>query len=435
MSSTPPLAGPGAAPLEMAVGAYRFDRMQGRLMSRSGAAVPLGRRALALLTALAEQPGQEVTAAQLLDRVWPGQIVDPANVAVQISGLRAAIGDTDGSVILTVHGRGYRLAVPAPALVGNIPHALLPLSGREVELANAVKRLRRDRLLVITGLSGTGKSRLACAVAQAMEADYYDGRWLVPLTGVMLSDAGGLAARIAAALGLEGGIASLAGRQCLLLLDGAELVSGGALDLIRRLVEDHAGLAVLVTSHIGHRRLRPWCVRLSPLALPGDGVDSPAASLFLTAANAAGMEITPNAENSPAIASICRHLGGVPLGVEIGARAASLLGLKATAEASRDPMRALPFMRRPGPARHRSVSAAMGWALGLLTDAERQALTVLSTLPGGFTQEEASCALAHARTDAPEAGLARLFDKSMLDRAGDSFTLNPLVRAGTARAE
>lgn len=417
------------------MGAYRFDRGQGRLTSRSGAPVPLGRRATALLTALAEQAGQEVTAAQLLDRVWPGQIVDPANVAVQISGLRAAIGDTDGSVILTVHGRGYRLAVPAPAMMGNIPHCLLPLSGRDVELANVVKRLRRDRLLVITGLSGTGKSRLACAASQAVAGDFPDGQWLVPLTGMALTDADGLAAQIMAAMGLEGGISALAGRQCLLLLDGAELLAAGALDLIRRLVEENEGLAILVTSHIAHRRLRPWCVRLSPLALTGDTPDSPATSLFLSAANAAGMEITPDAENAPAIASICCHLGGVPLGVEIGARAASLLGLKATAEASRDPMRALPYMRRQGPARHRSVGAAMGWALGLLSDAERQGLKVLSDLPDGFTVEEASCALVTARADTPENGLARLFDKSMLDRVGDGFVLNPLVRAGAVQAD
>lgn len=429
-----PLAGPGSAPLEMAVGAYRFDRSQGRLTSRSGTAVPLGRRAVALLTALAEKAGQEVSAAQLLDRVWPGQIVDPANVAVQISGLRAAIGDTDGSVILTVHGRGYRLAVPVTAMTGNIPHALLPLSGRDVELANVVKRLRRDRLLVITGLSGTGKSRLASAAAQALAGDFQDGQWLVPLTGLALADADGLAAHIAACMGLDGGIASLSGRQCLLLLDGAELLSGGALDLIRRLVEENAGLGILVTSHIGHRRLRSWCVRLSPLAVPGGNTASPATSLFLSAANAAGMEITPDANTAPAIASICRHLGGVPLGVEMAARAASLLGLRATAEASRDPMRTLPGMRRQGPARHRSLGAAMGWALGLLTDAERQALKVLSTLPGGFTVEQASCALATAQTPAPENGLARLYDKSMLDRVEDGFVLNPLVRAGAVLA-
>ncbi|MBP7338438.1 winged helix-turn-helix domain-containing protein [Niveispirillum sp.] len=434
MSSATHPAGIGSAPLELAVGAYRFDRGQGRLMSRSGAPVPLGRRATALLTALAEQAGQEVTAAQLLDRVWPGQIVDPANVAVQISGLRAAIGDADGSVILTVHGRGYRLAVPAPAIIGNIPHALLPLSGRDVELANVVKRLRRDRLLVITGLAGTGKSRLACAAAQALAGDFHDGQWLVPLANVALADADGLAAHIAAAMGVDDGIAALSGRQSLLLLDGAERLGGGALDLIRRLVEENAGLGVLVTSHIGHRRLRPWCVRLSPLALPDDAPDSPATSLFLAAANAAGLEITPDAENVPAIASICRHLGGVPLGVEIGARAASLLGLRATAEASRDPIRALPGMRRQGPARHRSLGAAMGWALGLLTDAERQALTVLSSLPGGFTADEASCALATAQAPAGETGLARLYDKSMLDRVGEVFVLNPLVRAGAAQA-
>lgn len=418
----------------MAVGAYRFDRDQGRLTSRGGTAVPLGRRALALLTALAEKAGQEVTAAQLLDRVWPGQIVDPANVAVQISGLRAAIGDTDGSVILTVHGRGYRLAVPVPAMTGNIPHSLLPLSGRDVELANAVKRLHRDRLLVITGLSGTGKSRLACAAAQALAGNFPDGQWLVPLTGLMIADADALVGHIMAAAGLEGGLAALSGRHCLLLLDGAELLSGPALDLIRRLVEENAGLGILVTSHIGHRRLRPWCVRLSPLALPVDTTDSPATSLFLAAANAAGLEITPDADTVPAITSICRHLGGVPLGVEIGARAASLLGLRATAEASRDPMRALPGMRRQGPARHRSLGAAMGWALGLLTDAERRALKALSDLPGGFTAEEASCALATAPTEAPENGLARLYDKSMLDRVGDGFVLNPLVRAGALQA-
>ena len=145
---------------ELSIGAYRFDRASGRLTSRAGTPVPLGRRAAAMLSVLAENDGREVSAADLLLRVWPGQIVDPANVAVQISGLRAAIGDSDGSVILTVHGRGYRLAVAStlvpPRPIGNIPLTLAPLSGRDVAIANVVKRMRRDRLLVVTGLSGTG---------------------------------------------------------------------------------------------------------------------------------------------------------------------------------------------------------------------------------------------------------------------------------------
>lgn len=419
----------------MAVGAYRFHRGSGRLTSRGGVPVPLGRRATALLTALAEQPGQEVSVARLLDRVWPGQIVDPANVAVQISGLRAAIGDTDGSVILTVHGRGYRLALPAPRLaasIGNVPRTLVPLSGRDVELANVVKLMRRDRLLVITGLAGTGKTRLACAAAHALAGDFPDGQWLVSLTGVTLGDAGALAAHIAAVMGLADAAAlfpALHGRPCLLLLDGAELLGDDALDLVQRLVEENPDLGLLLTSHIAHRRLRPWCVRLSPLAVAGGDAPGPANSLFVEAARAAGLESAADQENAPTIANICRHLGGVPLGVEIGARAASLLGLRATAEASRDPLRALPGMRRSGPVRHRSLDAAMGWALSLLTTLERHALAALTTLPGDFTVDDAACALNRAGVPRPWHGLGALHDKSMLDRAGDSFTLNPLVRA------
>ncbi|MFV3075629.1 winged helix-turn-helix domain-containing protein [Niveispirillum fermenti] len=424
---------------ELAVGAYRFHRDSGRLTCRNGAAVPLGRRATAMLSILAEHAGRDVSAGQLLDRVWPGQIVDPANVAVQISGLRAAIGDSDGSVILTVHGRGYRLATPTVAApvrsIGNIPLTLAPLAGRTVELANTARLMRRDRLLVITGLSGTGKTLLACAAARALAADHPDGQWLVPVSGAVIADAETLAARIlmvvdpafagepvASLLGL------LKGRACLLLLDGAELLGDGAVSLVYRLLERCPQVGLLLTSHVAHRRLWRYCVRLSPLSLPGGDALAPAApGLFMQAAAAAGLDIGIDGQTADAVAGICRNLGGVPLGVEIAARAASLLGLRATADACRDPVRSLPGIRRAGPARHRSVAAAMGWALDLLTGDERQALLALSRLPGDFTADEADRALAGGGA---RQWLGGLLEKSMLDRHGDRFSLNPLVRAG-----
>ncbi|WP_029013997.1 ATP-binding protein [Niveispirillum irakense] len=430
------------APADMPVGAYRFDRASGRLTCRAGAAIPLGRRATTLLSILADHVGQEVSSSYLLDRVWPGQIVDPANVAVQISGLRAAIGDSDGSVILTVHGRGYRLAVPnQPHAIGNIPHTLAPLSGREVELANVLKLMRRDRLLVITGLSGTGKTRLALAAARALAPDFPDGQWLVGLNGVPAPAADMLAARIAAPLGLniQGALvatllAAIGQRQCLLVLDGAELLGDGALDLVLRIMESCPQAGILITSHVAHRRLRPYCVRLSPLGMPGvedDRTPAAATSLFLEAASAAGLDFHGDQAAAPTIARICRHLGGVPLGVEIAARATSLLGLDATASASRDPMHALPGMRRPGPSRHHSVSAAMGWAFNLLTPSERQALRALADQPGDFAMPEAEKLLAdQGQPSRPAGWLGSLHEKSMLERsAGDRFTLNPLVRA------
>lgn len=426
-----------ARPPDLAVGAYIFHRGSATLTCRSGSVVPLGRRARALLSVLADHAGQDVSAAQLLDRVWPGQIVDPANVAVQVSGLRAAIGDSDGSVILTVHGRGYRLASPALTTTpGDIPHTLLALSGRETELANAVRRLRRDRLLVITGLSGTGKTRLACSAARQLADDFPAGQWLVPLSGLALTDAEALAIRINSRLGVSGGtqgdpvatlIDAVGQRACLLLLDGVELLGEGALALVPRLLEACPQAAVLVTSHLAHRRLRAFCVRLSPLPVPAAEAPAAATSLFLETAAAAGLDFQGDETAAPAIASICRDLGGLPLGVELAARAAGLLGLAATVEACRDPVRALPGLRRPGPVRHQSVGAAMGWSLGLLTPEERSALAALSALPGEFTTREAGLAL--ARVGCGGGWLGRLHGKSMLERDGDRLALNPLVRA------
>ncbi len=433
---------PEAGTAGIAIGAFQFQPANGRLTCRNGVPVPLGKRATAILSVLAENIGRDVSAADLLDRIWPGQIVDPANVAVQISGLRTALGDSNGSLILTVHGRGYRLAMPAVGTtrpIGNIPHMLGPLSGRDVELANVLKLMRRDRLLVITGLSGTGKTRLACAAARLLADDFPDGQWLVPLSGQSLADADMLAAHIGGHLGLAIDRARpvitlldrIGNRACLLLLDGVELLGDDALDLMRQLLETCPQASVLITSHTAHRRLRPFCVRLSPLGMPGTDTcqSSAATGLFLEAASATGLNFQDDAGAARAIASICRHLGGVPLGVEIAARACSLLGLSATVEASRDPVRALPGMRRPGPARHHSVGAAMGWAFNLLSGVERRALRVLSSLDDEFSQDEADQALCRDSSTRPAGGLSALQEKSMLERTGDGFSLNPLVRA------
>ena len=65
----------------------------------------LGRRALDLLITLAGQPNHLLTKNELMDRVWPGLVVEEANLQMQISNLRKLLG---GEVIATVPARGYR---------------------------------------------------------------------------------------------------------------------------------------------------------------------------------------------------------------------------------------------------------------------------------------------------------------------------------------
>ena len=78
-----------------------------RQLRRDGRPLQLGARAFDLLLALVAERGRLLTKDQLLDRVWPGLVVEEANIQVQVSALRKALG---AQAIATVPGIGYRFA-------------------------------------------------------------------------------------------------------------------------------------------------------------------------------------------------------------------------------------------------------------------------------------------------------------------------------------
>ena len=92
-------------------GPFRLDLEQ-RLLYRDDVEVPLGTRALDVLCALAEKPGELITKDELIARAWHGVVVEEHNIQVQVWMLRKALGgDEEGRrFIVTVPGRGYRLA-------------------------------------------------------------------------------------------------------------------------------------------------------------------------------------------------------------------------------------------------------------------------------------------------------------------------------------
>lgn len=101
---------------------YRFGRFELRPLRRQllddGRSVALGQRAFDVLTLLVEGAGRLVTKDELLERVWPGLVVEDNNLQVQVSALRKLLGP--GS-IATIAGQGYRFtlevadAAPPPA--------------------------------------------------------------------------------------------------------------------------------------------------------------------------------------------------------------------------------------------------------------------------------------------------------------------------------
>jgi DNA-binding winged helix-turn-helix (wHTH) protein/tetratricopeptide (TPR) repeat protein len=103
-------------------GPYRFDPRK-RVLWRGSDLVRLPPKAADILLALLEQQGDLVTKEDLLRRVWPETFVEEANLSVNVSALRKALGEReDGQPwIETVPRRGYRFATrpaaaPRPAL-------------------------------------------------------------------------------------------------------------------------------------------------------------------------------------------------------------------------------------------------------------------------------------------------------------------------------
>jgi DNA-binding winged helix-turn-helix (wHTH) protein len=95
------------------VGPFRLNTQHDLLLCE-GSPVPLGRRAIALLRTLVEQPGVLVSKDALIEAAWTGRLVEESNLPVQIAALRRALGEAPGGDrwIETMPGRGYRFIGP-----------------------------------------------------------------------------------------------------------------------------------------------------------------------------------------------------------------------------------------------------------------------------------------------------------------------------------
>lgn len=113
-----------------AFGPFLLDAGAGTLL-RNDVPVAIGYRALKLLEALVERPGEILGKAELLDAAWPGTVVEEGNLTVQIALLRKLLGQAaDGSGWITTIPRvGYRFTGAIERL-GEAKRKPLPLPGK-----------------------------------------------------------------------------------------------------------------------------------------------------------------------------------------------------------------------------------------------------------------------------------------------------------------
>src|SRR5205085_9851790 len=82
------------------------------------APVALGPRTIRLLGLLAARQGEVVSKDVIIRTVWPGRVVEEANLNVQVSKLRRILDENRGqdSCIQTISGRGYCFVAPVARL-------------------------------------------------------------------------------------------------------------------------------------------------------------------------------------------------------------------------------------------------------------------------------------------------------------------------------
>ena len=128
------------------------------------------------------------------------------------------------------------------------------------------------RLLTLTGTGGTGKTRLALAVAGEMRDDFRDGVWLVDLA--LVHDVALVIRSIAQTLGVKEQphepllttlAASLQDQSALLVLDNFEQVVGAAPD-VASLLDASPALKLVVTSRTALRVYGEHQYQVPPLS-------------------------------------------------------------------------------------------------------------------------------------------------------------------------
>ena len=434
---------PTSAERAISFGPFRLLPAQ-QLLLEGDNPVRLGSRALAILTALVERPGELVTKGELIAQVWPDTFVDEAALRVHVSALRRALGDGQAGrrFLANVPGRGYQFVAPvkisepktapSPAdVASNRPHNLPFAQTRAVGRAGAIRALAdllpKQRLITIVGAGGIGKTTVALALAEELLPAYEDGIRFVDLAPVDGAQYVPSTLGIVLGLSIDPKYAAtqlvdfLRDKRMLIVLDSCEHVIDAVASLAEQLVTGAPGVHILATSREPLRAKGERVHRLQPLDVPADpsqlsaveALAYPAVQLFVERAAAVldGFELSD--ADAPIVSAICLKLGGLALAIELAAARVDVFGIQQLKLLLDDRFRILNQGMRTAQPRHQSLAATLDWSYEFLPEIERAVLCRLSVFAGAFTLDGAVAIAGDDEIDVVDA-LANLVAKSLV---------------------
>lgn len=282
---------------------------------------------------------------------------------------------------------------------GYLPSQISSYVGREREGEEIKALLRENRLVMLTGVGGSGKTRLALQVAKELQGEYPDGIWLVELASIREPSL--VLPSIAKVLNIPENVdlppidllkRALSRRHILLVIDNLEHLLDSA-PLLSEILAAAPQLSILGTSrerlHISGEQEYP----LSPLGLPDldyrmtsdELKDVEAVKLFILRAKSANPGLSLDDESLDYIARICVRLDGLPLAIELCAPMVKVFSLGVIGERIENNLHAIPRGPRDLPSRQQTLIKTLQWSRDLLNENEKGLFNRLAIFNGGGT--------------------------------------------------
>jgi len=314
----------------------------------------------------------------------------------------------------------------------NIPLDLTSFIGRESEVEQVRELIRTNRLLTLTGVGGTGKTRLALHAARGLLDDFRDGVWVVELSTIFESEqvlrtiAGTLDMRVPGNRSLMESLQDyLRPRQLLLVLDNCEHLIKACSEAAGQLLANSPELKILATSRESLGLAGERNFHVPSMQLPADGSDLTAVDvwqiesmqLFRDRALSVKPDFLPDDSQTRAAARICARLDGIPLAIELAAARVRVMPVEEIAARLSDRFRLLTGGSRTAIPRQQTLEALIDWSYDLLTEPEMVLLRRLSIFTGGWTLSMAEAVCADELLPQVEILdiLTRLVDKSLVN--------------------
>jgi non-specific serine/threonine protein kinase len=335
------------------------------------------------------------------------------------------------------------------ARVTNLPIPISSFVGRQRELAEIKRLLSAARLITLTGVGGSGKTRLAIRVATELLDSFHDGVWWVDFSS--LSNPALVPQAVAKSLGVRESrqqtlTESIAGflrkKELLLVLDNCEHLVEACAQLVHRLLTQCPLFKVLTTSRQALQVDGEMVYSVPTFPIPQIDklsiadllLEYESVKLFVARARAIQDNFVLDDHTALLVARVCARLDGIPLAIELAAARVKTISVEQILANLDDAFQLLTGGRRAVLPRQQTLRAMIDWSYDLLSEQEKILFRRLAVFVGGWSLEaaQAVCSGDGIETKQVFDCLAQLAHKSLLvteyDHGGIRFYMLETIR-------